>query len=369
MVIHVFSSSKKSESWFSAFSKSRKNTLEFHPREEIRPWCKKHWRGEIVYVDIQGLSPKEISGLLKHLSSLTNGSGDRSRPLLYAVIDPKSEISDVAEVFHGGAIDYVGKQVVSLGIVPGRIERAAAYAEKVLELRDAAIDQRESAERPKHGQDSIGGIALSTPSVLIDRKRAQAPDTRSYRFSGSDWDQIAPESEYTFWMAYVSFNPPKEMAGRQSTQHSEHLLSVFQQAMLRYLEPAGGKVWMWQDLSGLVLFPFDGQGYAPLLAIYRLILNYNLVNAEDLDQSVPIPFHVSLDIGNSPYRLSGQTGTIIADSVNFIFHLGKKFAPEQGLTITGNVLHLVPERMMPLAQSAGKFEGRNIYTIRVPSPA
>jgi len=159
------------------------------------------------------------------------------------------------------------------------------------------------------------------------------------------------------------------MAGRQSSQHTEHLVSLFQTAMMRYLEPAGGKIWMWRELDGLVLFPFDGKRNEPLLAIYRFMLNQNLVNAEDLDQSVPISFHFAVDIGNTKYRQSGQTGTIISDSVNFIFHLGKKVVPVRDLTVTGNVFHLLPERMLPLARAAGRFEGRQLYEIRVPSPA
>jgi hypothetical protein len=369
MEIHVFSSNKKCDSWFSALDRARKYSVEFHPQGDIRAWTRKNGNGSFAYIDIQGMTEREVRTLLRYLSSAKSGSGSRTRPLLYGVIDPGGSIVDTAEIFHGGAIDYIGKAVAKGGIAPKRIERVARYAENVLELRETVLDQRTKQERRGRPPATVGGIALRAPTALLDGQKVPPPDTTGYRYSGSDWSSIEPETEYTFWIAYVNFNAPHEMAGRQSSQHTEHLVSLFQTAMMRYMEPAGGKIWMWRELEGLLLFPFDGRRNEPLLAIYRFMLNQNLVNAEELDQAVPISFHFAVDIGNTTYRQSGQTGTIISDSVNFIFHLGKKVVPERDLTVTGNVFHLLPERMLPLARAAGKFEGRHLYEIAVPSPA
>ncbi|MBP7583491.1 MAG: hypothetical protein KBA61_05635, partial [Spirochaetes bacterium] len=33
-------------------------------------------------------------------------------------------------------------------------------------------------------------------------------------------------------------------------------------------------------------------------------------------------------VGNTVYRVRGDTGSIISDSINSIFHLGQKYAPD-----------------------------------------
>lgn len=375
MEVHVFSNSKRSAEWFGAIKRSKKHALELHEFGELKAWTRQYAGSALIYVDIQGLDEKEVAKLMRYLSALGPISQKPNGNLLFGILDPKGALKDSAELFHVGAIDYVGKQLFASGFDTKRLDRAAGFAQSVLTksvssngngVNHAELSEVDTGEPPKQ---SVGGIDFPHAVGMFDIRSVPAADSASYRYSESDWSAIEPDTEYTFWFAFVSLNASRELAGQQSTEQSARLVAAFQQALDRYFAPVGGKIWMWKDFSGLVLFPFDGTTWKPVLAAYRFILNQNLVNAEDLGLSVPISFQIALDIGNTTYREAGKTGTIISDSVNYIFHLGQKFAPQGALTITSQIIPFLPERMTPLIIPMGKFEGRLVYRLRVPTPA
>jgi len=375
MEVHVFSNSKRSAEWFDAIRRSKKHLLELHGYEELKAWTRQYAGSALIYVDILGLDEKEVGKLMRYLSSLGPISRKPNGNLLFGILDPKGALKDSAELFHFGAIDYIGKQLFASSLDTRRLDRAAGFAQNVLTravtsngngANHAELSETETGEPPKQ---SVGGIDFPQAVGMFDIRSVPAADSASYRYSGSDWSVIEPDTEYTFWFAFVSLNASRELAGQQSTGQSARLVGAFQEALDRYFGPSGGKIWMWKDFSGLMLFPFDGTAWAPVLAAYRFIMNQNLVNAEDLGLSVPISFQVALDIGNTTYREAGKTGTIISDSVNYIFHLGQKFAPHGSLTITSQIIPFLPERMTPLIVPMGKFEGRAVYRLRVPTPA
>jgi hypothetical protein len=376
MEIHVFTNSRKVPDLFEKLQRGRKHRVEFHPRDDLKGWVRNAGPEDFAYVDIQGLDSKQREKTLRLLSSRGAIATRSNGNLRYGVIDPRGNIEDSAGLFHRGAVDYVDRKTLASGLDTRRFERVLTFYNRLAERKETQKQSRDNSEAAQDARESrrlqrdqVGGIELPEAVAMVDLRALADPDTSGYRYSGSDWSSVELNTEYTFWFAHVVLNASRELSGRQSSEHTAQLVATFQQSMERYFGPVGGRIWMWKDFSGLILFPFDGTSDAPFMAAYRFMLNQTLINAEDLGLSVPLEFQIALDIGNTTYREAGKTGTIISDSVNFIFHLGLKYAPRGVLTVTSNVVPFITERMHPLVVAAGSFEGREVFSLRVPKPA
>jgi hypothetical protein len=95
-----------------------------------------------------------------------------------------------------------------------------------------------------------------------------------------------------------------------------------------------------------------------------LMLNQRLISAEEFCYDFLVSFRVALHIGNTVYQLRGDTGTIVSDSINSIFHLGQKFAEPGSLYLTEDVRPLLPAGLEKSFVSEGIYEGREILRMR-----
>lgn len=123
---------------------------------------------------------------------------------------------------------------------------------------------------------------------------------------------------------------------------------------------------MWSEYGGLVLFPFDGKNCDAVLTAYRMCLNRTIISAEEFDFDTLLSYRIALHIGNTLYRPRGKTGSIIADSVNFIFHLGHQFAQPGEFCLTSTVFPYVPKGLESSFVDSGVFEGYRVYRMRRP---
>jgi hypothetical protein len=80
-----------------------------------------------------------------------------------------------------------------------------------------------------------------------------------------------------------------------------------------------------------------------------------------------ISFHLALSIGTTVYRVR-DTGEIVSESLNSVFHLGKKFTRPSQFFISAEAMGLVPERLKGLCVPVGRYEGRKIFRLIPPRP-
>jgi hypothetical protein len=73
-----------------------------------------------------------------------------------------------------------------------------------------------------------------------------------------------------------------------------------------------------------------------------------------------------LHLGNTVYRSRGKTGTIVSDTINFLFHMGKQFSQRSHFYITAPVAPFIPDRLKKDFIPAGTFEGVKISKMRLP---
>jgi len=325
MDIVVFSDNKGIEKYFASFRKSRTFSLQFYPCADLKKKAKSIKEDDFVYLDIGLYAEEERKKNLQYMSKL---KGCR-----YGIIDEKGVIKDTAEIFHNGASDYIGKEVLGEGITAKRLRKAAAFR---------------------------------TFKAASDEKSSQTVRTENYIPSSNDWSRIKSGQEYTFYLMYVAMDNYTDLKNKLSDDQLTIVVNKFKNFIERTVAPAGGKIWMWNDFSGLILFLFDGERYDAVLACIRLVLSRKIFSAEGTNVNIMYSYCIALHIGNTVYQRRGNTGTIVSDSINAIFHLGKRFLQPGNFYLTTDVLKHAPEGLKKPFVPAGCFEGLEIMRMRLP---
>jgi hypothetical protein len=123
-----------------------------------------------------------------------------------------------------------------------------------------------------------------------------------------------------------------------------------------------GKIWMWNEWKGLLLFPYDGKECEASVLAIRLLINRLILSIEGGPYHTLLNYKIAMHIGSTVYQERGNTGTIVADDINFIFHLGSKYAEPNRLYMTSQVRDTIHSDLQILFQPEGQFEGQSIYT-------
>ena len=241
-------------------------------------------------------------------------------------------VDDPARFFHLGAVDYIGKKLLFQGLSCARVKMAI----------DTCVYQE---------TESDGSAAMQ----------------EDWKLSGRDWKGVRSGQEYTFCFMFVEIDLLNEWKKKSGQTHLDAVKETFQIHMERFANTLSGKIWMWTDLGGLILFPFDGARCDIILESIRLVLNRTIISAEVYRYHTDITYRIVLHIGNTIYRSRGNTGTIVSNSVNFLFHLGNKFAESGNLYLTEPVRRFIPDGFKDCFVPVDTFEGVPIIRMRIPS--
>jgi hypothetical protein len=146
-----------------------------------------------------------------------------------------------------------------------------------------------------------------------------------------------------------------------SSQRLEKTTRLFRDLLEQHVDPFGGKIWIWRDSGGLVLFPFDGSISAGIVPALRMHLNRRLMAVEEFSASSEVSFRLVHHIGSTEYRPAGRTGEVVSDAVNIIFHIGDRFASPGSFVATDTSLHFATAKLRRLFRASETFEGRRLY--------
>lgn len=323
MDIIVFSDNKNIIGCFTALKKVSSITLAVHPVKSLKKAVAAAARA-IVYLDVSGLTAAERSRSIKTLSAMRDNR--------FAIIDPKGAVDDVGELFFAGAADYVGKKLYAQGITLKRIQRLMAF-------------------RP-----------IDLPG---EAPEAAAPCLFDAPLSGADWSTVRDDCEYTFCFMFIELDHLMEQKERIGAHHVDKLSAQFMAHIEKKMEPLHGRLWMPQEYGGVILFPFDGARCDAILTCFRMVMDRHIMMTEDLGLDTLLSFRIVLHVGSTVYRGRGSTGTIVSDTINSIFHLGKKFAEPGNFYLTPTAARYIPEWLIDYFLHAGEFEGREITRMRV----
>lgn len=308
--------------------KSRICKVEVLPLSQVSSELKNNSSPDILYLDISGLDIKEIKKRLKAFF--------QAGALTVGILDPRNNIDDPAELFHLGVSDYLGKQLLKNNFRPARLKKVMEYSASFME---------------ECGDFSGGteGIVSSRPTI---------PE--------GNWDRAEPGNCYAFSFLFVEMDLPQDWKKKAGTAHLKKVKDLFHNHIKRAVEPSNGRIWMWNEFGGVVLFPLVDNSSRVVQTAARLKLNRILHSVEEFPFKTVISYRMALHIGETVYHKRGETGTIVSDTVNFIFHLGQKFAKPGQLYITKEIFDTMHPGFRNLFLPQGRFENRDIFRMRSP---
>jgi hypothetical protein len=144
-------------------------------------------------------------------------------------------------------------------------------------------------------------------------------------------------------------------------------METFRSFIDRNVTQHGGRLWLWSHFGGLALFPL-GNGECQAMACgLRILLARVFYDVEESLLPGRLSFRLALSVGATVYR-HADTGRIVSDGLNSIFHLGQRFARAGQFMLTAEAAELGPAQLRPFLHSAGSFEGRRIMRMALPLP-
>jgi hypothetical protein len=306
-----------------------KINLEVYTLDDIKKHLKRRNEPSLIYLDVSDMEESEIKKYLRYLSNLKN--------IHFGLIDEKGAVNDVAEVFHAGGVDYLKKKNISEGINLKRLKLINEYL-------------------ANYRRDFI------PPPDSLDSKSGLLP---AYVISENGWVNIREGREYTFSILFIELDNIDELSKNYNKKNLEKALLTFKHYLEKHVIPYDGKFLFWTGFGGVILFPFNGKDSQAGLCAFKIML-YKFLH--DIEESVfphLISFRQALHLGNLIYYYQ-NTGEIIADAINFIFHLGRKLTPPGQFYMTEEMLKFTPLPLHASAKTVGEFEGRTIYKIKRP---
>jgi hypothetical protein len=314
MDIYVFSDNKNVSKVFARLKKG--HCISYYPLADLKKRLAAGGGG-LVYIDAWGQTETSVRKLIQFVEKVDGYN--------FGVIDAKGSIKDPASLFFCGASDYLGRDLCSTGIDTRRLQGAC-------EFRGAEI------------------------ASFIEKEKNGA---RAYLLSGDSWDGIKSGNEYTFLFMFIELDNKAEIR-KMSQDYASTILKQYHDYISGMVDQVNGRVWMWMDFGGLVLFPFNGRECPSVTTAFKLMLDNRIVSSEIFNLDIELSCRIALHVGNTVYKSRGNTGTIVSDSINSIFHLGQKFAPQGSLCLTREVYQYIPKGLGRWFIPAGEYEGREI---------
>lgn len=269
----------------------------------------------MVYVDLESFDKEKWKTPVKKLLQRDN--------LRLGLIDSKGWITDPAAEFHRGVVDILTKPLLTGSITPRRFTQAEGF-------------------RP---------LPVPVPGADND-----AP------FSGKDWGAVQENHEYLFGFLFIEFDHVNQLKTDLGQSGAAEYSHDFYHYVSEYFAVWDGYLWIRNDFGALYLFPFDGKKLYFLEAALELNLNADIMKFTRFRQKAV--FRQAVHIGKTIYRKRGDTGDVVSDTINSLFHLGSKWTNRGSLLITEEVFPFLPASLRPYFRDKGDYEGRKTWQLR-----
>ena len=329
MRLLVFTRTPSSFARLSSRKGKKSLRVEVLPISGVRDALRSSADESLIYLDLHGLGEKERRKAL----SLVEKHPD----IRFGIIDAGGAVEDVAGLFHAGAVDYIGKKLGPGALTAKRVARVAEYARSVDQASDA-LDLSENMPEPMSASASDG------------------------------WAEIVPGREYRFAFLYIEADDAEELKKRYEPANLASAMETFRGFVDRMVTQHGGRLWMWSRFGGLALFPLrGGTCLAPQCGL-RILLSRIFYDVEESLLPGRLSFRMAISVGSTIYQ-KGNTGGIVSDGINSIFHLGQRFARPGQFLLTEEACEMSPPPLRGHILPAGTYEGRRIMRMLRPLPS
>ena len=326
MKVLVFTGSPAAFRRIASMRNKKTLPLEIFPLSSLRSSLPHKGEQAILYIDVRGLSERERARALAAISDYPQ--------LRFGVIDPAGAVKDVAALFHAGAVDYLGKGVPATVLTARRLSAVIAYAP------DNDRQSPDDEENPEQ-------------------------DGQTPRTGAGDWSGIVAGGEYRFAFLFIEADDAEELKKRHEPENLSIAMETFRGYVEGIVTQHGGRLWMWSRFGGLALFPLRDATCPAALCALRIMLSRVFYDAEESLLPGPLSFRMALSIGSTVYH-ENDTGGIVSDAINSIFHLGRRYTRPGQFFLTDEAATLVPDPLREYCVPQGTFEDRRILRMLRP---
>jgi hypothetical protein len=324
MKVLLFAATPASQRRLSALRSKKAVQYEILPLSQLRSCLPTTATDSFIYIDVGGLNERERTRALGAISDFPR--------LRFGVIDSSGAVEDVAALFHAGAVDYIGKKFTPAALTAARLSVVGEYA-------------------PAH--DGVNG-----------GNESHTEDLTTW-VSSENWAGIVAGREYRFAFLFLEADDAEELKKRHEPDNLASAMETFRGYVEGIVTQHGGKLWMWSRFGGLALFPLRDAGCPAVLCGLRLLLSQIFYDAESSPLPGPLSFRMALSVGSTIYH-ENDTGGIVSDAVNSIFHLGRRYTRPGRFVMTEEAAELAPPPLRERCVAEGTFEGRRILRLLRP---
>ena len=323
MDVIVFSDSPDISSCFINLEKTTGYTTSYLHCKDFVKSMKTLKTDVFVYIDVSGFKEDEREEVVKSLKSF--------KTLKYGIIDKTGEIRDIGALFHDGVSDYIGKDAYREGVSSQRLQKA---------------------------------YALHQTEPLNEKEVSEGPEASEFIISPNEWSVVKTDKEYTFYFMYIHLDNSSRLTKNFGDSQIVAADNSFKAYIDRRITKAKGKIWMWNNFEGLILFPFTDKKCNAILTCFRLMLSQKIYSVENPHFHSMLSIRIAIHIGNTVYRKKDDTGTIVSDSINTTFNLGRKFGDPGNFYLTKQVLGFAHEGLKGCFIPAGYYNGMEILRMK-----
>ena len=288
----------------------------------------------IVYFDICQKKEKEYWEEIKSLL--------KQKIVFLGIIDSQSAAIDPAAFFHAGASDYLGKNQLWEGISHKRIKNVLSAKAQIPVVVDEKKDEKTKKESPAASKKEFSAKLV--------------PD--------GEWKKVKTGQEYVFYFLYTEIDLNAEWKRKGGQAFLKQVKQVFYNYIRQHIEKINGRIWMWNEFGGLILFPYTKKCHDVAVTASKLIMNAPIASCEDFPFKTEMSYKLALHVGETVYKDRGNTGTIVSDAINYTFHLGQKFTKSGNFYLTEEAYDKIHPGLKELFLTEGMFENKNILRLR-----
>ncbi|MBN2434745.1 MAG: hypothetical protein JXK07_05690 [Spirochaetes bacterium] len=320
MNIYVFTNSKKIGSLFDSLLKDYE--LFIYKRDMFNTSIDSINPGDLVYYDIQGL---EADQLYLSISDFVDKAA-----INFGIIDPKSEIASISDLFFAGFCDYISKKEIAYPITPGRIKKIRSY--KNFSLPDKVIMNN---------------------SLRMNIKKAD-----------KGWNSIQEGKEYSFYILYFRLEEVTQLQNHFGYKFTESIINTVRDYLKSYFGALDGKLWITDDNKVLFLFPYKDNNHNIFMGIFNFLLNKILFSGETLKSPVIVNPTIILHLGNVTYLNEDMAGKSVSNSLNLIFHAANSYVTPGNFYLSDTVFGCIPPTIAFFFRRAPSFEGHDFMIMK-----
>ncbi len=311
------------------FSQSQKN-LSLALLYPDKAWAEELDKGDLVYLDLSSVADDVLNSVLATFIERCTERGSK-----WGVLDSKGICQDPADLFFQGAVDYLGPYQKLRDLNASRVKKILTRIEKNKRIKI----EEETEELSK--------------KLLRQNKKA-------FAFSG--WNKLQKGKDYDFFLLYFSMEDTAGLRRLLGDRAFSELIRGLKVQIMEWIGDGDPLLWM-EDASSLVyLLPADSSRAEFLVkGLLAMLLNLNIISIEKLSLSFIIPLTLALHRAHLPFVPPGETGALVNEAVNFIFHLGTQRGRSGSLLCSEPVFITLPSASKDFFKKAKAFEGKPLW--------